>query len=179
MHISKPTIPLDGGLVLRAVGQNDASLVASMHAHSWAAAYRGILPDAYLDHDVHAERAAYWQARIPVLTAGAGRLLIAEHGGIAVGFVCMIEPDSTGSVLVDNLHALPGHRGLGTGTVMLDETARWARTRGAHGLHLSVLEGNAAAIGFYESRGWTCAAREPDTLGGVDVFALRYEKPLD
>jgi GNAT superfamily N-acetyltransferase len=169
---------LANGLVLREAEIDDTALVASMHAHSWSAAYRGILPDAYLDHDVHAERAAYWQTRIPGLTAGEGRLLIAEHGGRPVGFVCMIEPDSAGSVLVDNLHALPGHRGLGAGSAMLDEAARWARTRGAHGLHLSVLEGNTAAIGFYESRGWTRTAREADTLGGVDVFALRYEKSL-
>ncbi len=57
---------------------------------------------------------------------------------------------------------------------MLDEAARWARERGAHALHLYVLEGNAAAIGFYESRGWTFVAREPDNLAGIDLFALRY-----
>lgn len=101
-----------------------------MHARSWASAYRGILPDAYLDHALQAERAAHWEARMREIGAGAGHVLIAEHGGEAVGFVCLVEPDETGSVLVDNLHAMPGRKGLGTGTAMLAEAIRWARSRG-------------------------------------------------
>ncbi len=159
--------------------RTDTALVVSMHVESWRAAYRGILPDAYLDRELEAERAAYWHVRMAELLADAGRLLIAEHAGAPVGFVCMIKPDETGSVLVDNLHVLPGHRGLGTGTAMLAEAARWARTHGARALHLSVLEGNAAAIGFYESCGWRRTAREADRLGGIDIHALRYELMLD
>ena len=100
------------------------------------------------------------------VAAGAASVFIAEHEGEPVGFICLIEPDETGSVLVDNLHALPGHRGLGTGTVMLDEAARWARSRGARQLYLSVLEENAAAIGFYESRGWKLRLARSGPHGG-------------
>ena len=149
-----------------------------MHARSWASAYRGILPDDYLDREIHAERAAHWATRMKEIAKGAGRVLIAEHDGEAVGFVCMLEPDETDSVLVDNLHALPGHKGLGTGTAMLAEATRWARSRGARQLYLSVLEDNAAAIAFYESRGWQRAEREADHMAGVDLFSLRYVYPL-
>ncbi|KND55971.1 GCN5-related N-acetyltransferase [Candidatus Paraburkholderia kirkii] len=142
-----------------------------MHARSWASAYRGILPDAYLDRDIHAERAAHWDARMKQIDAGAGRAFIAEHDGEAVGFACLLEPDDTGSVLVDNLHALPGHKGLGTGTALLGEAIRWARSRGNC---LFMLERNAAAIGFYESRGWKRASRGADQMAGIDLFALRY-----
>jgi GNAT superfamily N-acetyltransferase len=61
---------------------------------------------------------------------------------------------------------------------MLDAAAQWARARGARQLHLSVLEANAAAIRFYESHGWTMSAREPDNLGGIDLYSLRYIRPL-
>jgi len=170
---------LDAKISLRAATSADAALIASMHTRSWASAYRGILPDSYLDRDLQAERAGHWEARIKEVEAGAASVFIAEHEGDTVGFICVVEPDETGSVLVDNLHALPGRRGLGTGTVMLDEAARWARARGARQLHLYVLEQNAAAIGFYESRGWKRAAREADHMAGVDLFSLRYVFPLD
>ncbi|BBU28157.1 N-acetyltransferase [Burkholderia sp. THE68] len=170
---------LDAKISLRAATSADTALIASMHTRSWASAYRGILPDSYLDRDLQAERAAHWEARIKEVEAGAASVFIAEHEGDAVGFICVVEPDETGSVLVDNLHALPGRRGLGTGTVMLDEAARWARGRGARQLHLYVLEQNAAAIGFYESRGWKRAAREADHMAGIDLFSLRYVFPLD
>ncbi len=150
-----------------------------MHARSWAASYRGILPDAHLDHEVRAEHLAHWQARMPELEAGTGCAQIAEQNGEPVGFVYMVEPDAHASVLVDNLHALPGHQGLGTGSAMLAEAARWARSRQARELYLYVLEANAAAIGFYESRGWKRAAREPDNMAGIDLFSLRYVLPLD
>ncbi|SAL53882.1 N-acetyltransferase GCN5 [Caballeronia peredens] len=166
-------------VTLREATFADTALIADMHARSWASAYRGILPDDYLDRGLQAERAAHWDARMKEIAAGAGRVLIAEHDGEAVGFVCVLVPDATGSVLVDNLHALPGRKGLGTGTAMLAEAIRWARSRGARQLYLSVLEQNAAAIGFYESRGWQCAAREADHMAGIDLFSLRYVFPLD
>lgn len=128
----KPTAEHSGSqLVLRDATPEDRDLIISMHVRSWMAAYRGLLPDAYLDRDIHAERAAHWATHLPELMQGAGRVVIALHGGEAVGFTCLIEPDEHGSVLVDNLHALPGHKGLGTGTAMLAEAIRWARERGA------------------------------------------------
>lgn len=170
---------MNSKITLRAATVDDTALIASMHTRSWASAYRGILPDTYLDRDLQGERVAHWNTRMKDVAARAASVFIAEHEGEPVGFICLVEPDETGSVLVDNLHAMPGHRGLGTGTVMLDEAARWARSRGARQLYLSVLEQNAAAIGFYESRGWTCAEREADHVGGIDVVSLRYVFPLD
>jgi GNAT superfamily N-acetyltransferase len=166
-------------LSFRLATPGDLSLIASMHARSWATAYRGMLPDAYLDHDVAAERAAHWHTRMKELAAGAGCVFIALWAGEPVGFVCVIEPDEAGSVLVDNLHALPGHKGLGIGGAMLDHALHWARMRGAREMHLSVLEGNAAAIGFYESRGWKRVAREADNVAGAAVFSLRYALSID
>ncbi|WP_284507744.1 GNAT family N-acetyltransferase [Caballeronia sp. GACF4] len=176
MPISKPT---NLAIVFRTATPADTALIVSMHTRSWVATYRGIVPDVYLDRDIHAERAAHWQTRMREIEAGAGCVLIAEHAGEPVGFVCLVEPDDTGSVLVDNLHALPGHKGLGAGTAMLAEAARWARTRGARELHLYVLEDNAAAIGFYESRGWRLTSRQADNMAGLDLFALRYTLSLD
>ncbi|WP_244815465.1 GNAT family N-acetyltransferase [Caballeronia sp. Lep1P3] len=168
------TSPTGTGLRLRCACADDLRLIALIHARSWASAYRGILPDAFLDRELQADRAAHWLDHAAELEAGARCVFIAEFGAVPVGFVCVLQPDEAGSALIDNLHALPEHRGLGAGTAMLERAAHWARARGARQLHLSVLEGNAAAIGFYESRGWTFAAREPDRVGGVDVFSLRY-----
>jgi GNAT superfamily N-acetyltransferase len=150
-----------------------------MHAQSWSATYRGILPDAFLDNEVPAERAAHWLKRMEEIDAGGGVALIAELDDEPIGFVCLVEPDANSSVLVDNLHALPGFKGAGAGTAMLAAAQAWARERGASRLHLSVLEGNRSAIGFYESRGWRFAAREDDRMGGIDVVSLIYVFTLE
>ena len=131
-----------------------------------------MLSDHHLDHEAKAEALALWPAKLQELAAGAGELLIAEREQNAVGFICMLTPDAQGSVYIDNLHAMPGHRGSGAGTAMLDEARRWALSFGATRLHLLVLDTNPAAIGFYESRGWKWVGRKADRMGGADVVAL-------
>lgn len=164
--------------LLRTATSANAPLIAGMHAQSWASAYRGILPDDFLDREMTAERAKHWNTRFDELASGAGEVLIAIQDDRAIGFVCLVAPDENGSVLVDNLHALPGAKGSGLGTAMLSVAAQWARDRGATSMYLYVLEPNVAAIGFYESRGWRLAGREDDTMGGIDIIALRYVLPV-
>jgi GNAT superfamily N-acetyltransferase len=179
MPIYKPTdLIAPSPFVLRPGTPADAALIARMHTQSWTSAYRGILPDAYLDHEMPTERVTHWQTRIHELAEGAGDVFIAIKDELPIGFVCLVAPDETGSVLVDNLHVLPGAKGLGLGTAMLDTAAQWARNHGARELHLSVLEPNVAAIGFYESRGWRLSVRENDSMGGIDIIALRYSLPI-
>ena len=45
-------------------------------------------------------------------------------------------------------------------------------------MHLKVLETNAPAIGFYESRGWRCVDRVEDTRAGEKIVALVYAVEL-
>jgi GNAT superfamily N-acetyltransferase len=162
-------------LSLRPATPADAGLIASIHAASWQATYRGLLPDAFLDGEVTCERAAYWQARLSAPGAERRSVVIAERSGEAIGFACVErQPDSAWGVLLDNLHALPGHQGIGVGKLLMRAAEDWARAQGETQLYLYVLEGNTSAIGFYERQGWQFAGAEPDHMGGVDITALRY-----
>lgn len=123
--------------------------------------------------------AAHWPARLQQSKAGAGQVPVAERNHRPVGFICLLAPDGHGSVHVDKLHALPAHKGSGAGTAMLEAALRWARGRGADGLHLFVMEANPVVAGFYASRGWRLAAREDHQMGGTDVVVRRYVLPLE
>jgi GNAT superfamily N-acetyltransferase len=162
------------GLSLRRAGLADAPVLADIHARSRAATYRGLLADDYLDLHMPAEMPGYWQARMQELSAGAGAAWIAERAGEAVAFACALAPDAQASVLVDNLHARPDRKGGGAGTLPLEAVAAWARTHGAQALHLLVIEGNDAAIGFYEHRGWRRSERLDDEMGGRPIVAFKY-----
>ena len=70
---------------------------------------------------------------------------------------------------------MPGHKGVGLGTAMLDAARRFASERQARRMHLLVVEGNDAAIGFYEHRGWVRTGRAVDTMGFLEIPALIYE----
>ena len=165
-------------LTLRDATPSDLALINDIHVRSRRAAYRGQVSDQYLDATMPAASLADWQAKLPRLLAGAGRVLIAEAGGAPIGFVCAFAPDADGSVYVNNLHALPERKGLGAGSALLDAAAQWARANGARAMHLKVLETNQAAIGFYESRGWRCVERVDDAWAGERIVALVYATAL-
>jgi ribosomal protein S18 acetylase RimI-like enzyme len=165
-------------LTLRDATLSDLALINDIHVRSRQATYRGQVSDHYLDAAMPAASLADWQARLPPLLAGAGRVVIAETDGAPIGFVCAVEPDADGSVYINNLHALPQRKRLGAGTALLEAAAQWARANGAREMHLKVLETNTPAIGFYESRGWRCVDRVDDEWAGEKIVALIYATPL-
>lgn len=161
-------------ITLRHATRDDIDVIAAMHAESWATTYRGALPDDYLDRDVLDERTAAWNAHADDIESGGRTVVMAEFEGEPVGFVCMLQPDEDHSVHVDNLHALPAFKGAGIGTALLAYAKEWAIARGATSLKLWVMDSNAAAIGFYRSRGWVEEGAADDTMGGVPIVALLY-----
>ncbi len=169
-------------LTLRPATPADAALIAALHTASWQATYRGLLPAAFLEGEVGAERAAWWRARMEAPGGERRLVLIAELGEekTAVGFVCVErQPGVEWGTLLDNLHALPGYQGIGVGKLLMRAAQDWTRAQGGTQLYLYVLEGNAPAIAFYERQGWRYAGAEPDRIGGIDVTALRYVFTLD
>ena len=177
---------------LRRATPADAETLAALHTASRATAYRGLLPDDYLDRVLPAECLVEWRRKLLAQADdGAGQTLVAEVAATAattdgtdereaIGFACMSEPDDQGSVYLDNLHARPDRKGVGLGTAMLTAATRWARERGARRMHLLVLEGNVAAIGFYEARGWHRAGRnDNDEMGGHRISSLVYALELE
>lgn len=168
-------------LTLRPATAADAPLIAAMHTASWQATYRGLLPAEFLEREAGDERAAWWRARMEAPGGDRRLVLIAElDERTPAGFVCVErQPDSPWGVLLDNLHALPTHQGIGVGKRLMQAAQEWARSRGEKQLYLYVLEGNMPAIAFYERQGWTFSGAEPDHMGGVDITALRYVFRLD
>ncbi|MEO6320342.1 MAG: GNAT family N-acetyltransferase [Polaromonas sp.] len=163
---------------VRLADETDALEISDIHVCSRTSAYRGHLPDRYLDGEMPAESAAFWPVRMAGLEAGDGVAFIAEHCGKPVGFICIERPDAYDSIFVDNLHTLPDYKGHGVGGMLLEVARGWALARGARQMHLLVLAGNKPAIGFYESHGWSVSSSECITMGGVAMTALRFVLPL-
>ena len=61
----------------------DAAGIARVHVATWQAAYRGVLPQAYLDALQPADRLPLWETE---LSAPTGATVVAEHDSEVVGF---------------------------------------------------------------------------------------------
>lgn len=66
----------------------DASRIAEIHVTSWQVAYRGIIPDAFLNSLDVAKREQVWR---DVITETANPVFVAESAGSVVGF-CHLAP---------------------------------------------------------------------------------------
>jgi hypothetical protein len=77
----------DSKVLLRLAVRDDARSIAMLHTQSWQAAYRKILPAAYLRENVPAEHASHWESYMLRPAAARGLVMLAELNGTAIGFV--------------------------------------------------------------------------------------------
>jgi GNAT superfamily N-acetyltransferase len=106
------------------------------------------------------------------------RAWIAEQDGKIVGSIFCVSKSPTEAAL-RVLYVEPDARGLGLGTLLVDECIRFARSVGYLKLTLwtnSVLE---SARGIYESRGFRLIREEPHHSYGKDLVGQNWELPLE
>ena len=154
----------------------DLPAIAALHLASWQDAYRGLLPDAYLDGPLPAEMAERWRA-LP----DPALVLVAQDG-----FACCLlgRPVS----YLDNLHARPGARRGGTGRRLMARLSAELVSRGEAALALTVIDANARARAFYSAMGGVEGEPYDEVIGGAavpireviwDAAALRALAALD
>ncbi len=170
---------------LRPMRGDDADAVAALHATSWRSAYRGMLTDQYLDHEVDADRQSVWRERLQRPDAAPAFGVVAEDaGGQMMGFAyVMPDHDPEWGTLVDNLHVHPDAKGGGIGRQLMQAVARELGAEHTRPLFLWVLDANEPAKRFYARMGaeftdqgmstpfggtslpkWRCVWRDPSTL---------------
>ncbi|BBK45151.1 hypothetical protein STVA_51710 [Allostella vacuolata] len=154
--------PLDIDFRIRAATPGDAAGIATLHARSWRAAYRGILPDDYLDGRATAELAAHW-ADIFERPRDTDIVLVLQTDGDIAGFAAArLAGEAPFDAVIDNLHLAPDQRGSGLGRPLLGSMAQVLAARGAANACLWLFDGNTAAGRFYARLGGV-----PD-VGGFD-----------
>jgi GNAT superfamily N-acetyltransferase len=171
------------GVRIRTATTGDAETIAALHAESWRATYRGMMPAAFLDGPVVDDRRRLWASRLAPEWAGAGGrpyVAVAEEEGDCVGFVCLIDQPPH-RVLLDNLHVRPGRTGSGIGRSLLFHAFDWVAThRPKCPLSLWVLADNAGAIRFYERHGGVPGRRRLERFeAGFEVEDVEYAWPAE
>jgi GNAT superfamily N-acetyltransferase len=155
----------------------DAAAMGRLHVRAWQAAYRGQMPDDYLDGLRASERAAGWERAL-----GRGRdraaVLVAEQDGQVTGFANLGPArDLEGAGELYAINVDPDRWGTGAGrALLLAAQAELARLGFAETV-LWVLPANARARRFYEIAGWVADGTERTIeVLGVVVPEVRYRR---
>ncbi len=167
---------------VRPAGPSDAVPIARVHVDSWRTAYRGLLPDAFLDGlSVHA-RTERWRARLRTMSARQ-RVLVAEQEGEVVGFASTgpTRDDDTDAHVVGELYAvyvLPQLWSRGIGTRLHSAVLAALEEEGFREATLWVLDANARARSFYALTGWSPDGASKRAVYGAPVTEIRYRRAL-
>ncbi len=152
----------------------DSKIIADLHAQSWLNTYRGLLPDHFLDNDLHAERLKYWTGKMTELRHN-DFVLLAVDGDVPVGFVAVLDkPEAGFDAFIDNLHVRADQKGKGIGRALMKAVAERLRDSKRHSVYLWVLNGNAAAEKFYYAVGARSADTTTARFGDTQVVQKRF-----
>lgn len=164
----------------------DVGELARVNVAAWRSAYRGIVPDEFLDSMDSARRELGWtrwlsQAEpdaVFVATNGTVDRIAAYAGVCAVREQVDEHPDLPTGELVA-IYADPEVVGRGAGHAVHEAAVSALAAFGFRHAVLWVFEDNATARAFYERHGWECdGVREVYEVGGQTPYEVRYSRPL-
>jgi len=161
---------------------SDARDIAQVHVLTWQSAYRGVVPDEYLQALSVEKRAAFWESSI---ARGTPELWVAEHESLTVGWISFgpsrdadAAPD-TGEL--EAIYVLPEHWTTGTGRALWQTAKARLEQRKFSSVTLWVLEENERATRFYHAAGFACdlSSRKQHDIGGKRLWEVRYTRQLE
>jgi ribosomal protein S18 acetylase RimI-like enzyme len=172
------------GTVIRAARVADAPQIAVVHVRSWQFAYRGLLPQAYLDGLDPAQRVGPWERSLAEANDGRNGVLVADASGTLLGFVGYSpsrdsDADQARVGEIDAIYLLPNALGKGVGRRLMGVALARLAEAEFDQVTLWVLGSNARARRFYEAGGWLAdGAKKTEESRGFPITQMRYKRAL-
>jgi GNAT superfamily N-acetyltransferase len=173
------------GIELREARVGDEAAVADIHVRAWQEAYRGLIPDEFLDRLDPGERARRYTFGSDDPDAPTTLLAVQEGedcGEIILGFVTFsrsrdLDAPDHGEIVA--LYVDPDRYESGVGRMLMAAARRRLWEAGYVDALLWVLDGNDRAARFYEAEGWARdGANRVEEPYGVVSNVSRFRRPL-
>jgi GNAT superfamily N-acetyltransferase len=168
--------------LIRGALVTDAESIAAVHIRSWQTAYRGLLPDSFLDgldRELD-QRAAFWRREISVPRTKTTEVWVTETKSQLNGFAAFGPARGSDSIAIGELYAIyldPQCWGQGLGRKLLAHATRRLLSHGYSIAILWVLESNRRARRFYEIAGWTLDGdtKLENIPDGIELREVSYQ----
>ncbi len=184
---------------IREMTPADIEGVARARIQGWRHAYRGLVPQDYLDGmrpelfaaRLRAARPGEPADRVHLVAHARGRGVIGwAHPGVYRPDLRIDEPPGGAGTTEEAregscgelcaLYLVPEFIGTGVGRALMDSSLRWLAGQGHRRLRLWVLRENAIGRRFYDRGGLAAdGAARTDVIAGTPVEEVRYAAELD
>jgi ribosomal protein S18 acetylase RimI-like enzyme len=152
----------------------DASAIAGVYVDTWRSAYRGLLPDDFLDALDERAYEERWRRSLAVETT---RTYVAVAGREVVGFASGGRERAGEDAFEGELYAIyvaEDEQRRGHGRRLVEATARGLAELGLRDMIVWVLRDNHAARVFYERLGGVYVRTQPITIGAALLQEVAY-----
>lgn len=150
---------------------DDRSEISRVYEESWKFAYKGIVPQSYLDSIPEGR----WASKVDSLDR---KTLVCVESGKIIGTTSFSKSrfaqfSDWGEII--SIYLLPNYMGRGYGKALLEAAVAELKTMDYKNVFLWVLEENSRARKFYEKMGFTLADDYlDDNIGGKNLREIRY-----
>lgn len=166
-------------ITIRKAEIKDAAGIAEVHVKTWQCAYKGQLPDSYLDSLSIEKRTKTWREQIKSPQNGA-HTFVAEINSKVVGWCTAGKSrdedadKTTGEIYGIYIH--PDFIGKGCGSMLMESGLNLLRKDGYKRATLWVLDSNEKTRKWYEDKGWKIEGKTK--IGKRDDFDLHETRYL-
>ena len=160
--------------LVRPAEVDDAAAIAGIHVDTWRTAYRGMLPDDFLDSLDEAGYEDRWRRTI---SESSNKVFVAEGARGVIGFASggreRAGEDGYGGELYA-IYVLREAQGRGHGRRLVQAVVGGLRELGLTDMIVWVLRDNAAARKFYQRLGGVYVRAQPITIGSALLQEVSY-----
>jgi len=160
--------------LVRAAGIDDAAAIARVHVATWKTAYRGLLPDDFLDSLSESHYEDRW--RRTIADHGSG-VYVAQDGREVVAFASGGPERAGEDGFAGELYAIYVMResqGRGHGRALVRAVSSGLHEVGLTDMIVWVLRDNSSARRFYERLGGIYVREQPITIGSAVLREVSY-----
>ena len=163
--------------VIRAVLPEEAYEYTICHIACWKDAYKGTIPDEYLNNMSSEIEHRTEKHKEALLESGDTKLCCAEQDGRMVGrlgFGGCRDDDKPGFGEIYAIYLLEGLWDKGFGRQLMDFALSELKRMGYHGVVVWVLDENTRAKKFYEKYGFAFDGTKKEIEVGKKLIEVRY-----
>lgn len=170
--------------VVRLARVTDVPQIALVQVRSWQGAYRGKMPQDYLDGLDSGRRTRGWKRALTERDPARSGVLVAEDATGLLGFASFCpsrdaDVDSGRVGEIEAIYLAPAAWGGGVGRRLMADAVGRLAAAGYREATLWVLDSNDRARRFYAAAGWSADGSEKQEDGlGFPITEVRYRRSL-
>ncbi|WP_143873701.1 GNAT family N-acetyltransferase [Catenovulum sediminis] len=164
---------------IRKALMGDVDKIAQIHVNSWAYAYKGLMPQSFIESYTIEKRQKLWSS---IIGHNLAEVLVADNSNGVVGFLCFGQPKKLKGTAVYELSSIyidPDNIGNGIGQKLYNKCEQMLCESKAQSISLWVLDNNKRALNFYTKQGFTPTGEiSKETANDVVLNDIELAKKL-